>query len=231
MACTGWRSFARAATAVGAVTAAGAVCATTGLWRPPASVQANAAAAGGTALRVVVVGDSLSTGYGTSADLAWPSLLSDEEGGRVEVVNASENGDGYLAVGDDNGTFASHAAEAVDAEAQVVVFFGSENDMGADGSELGAAVGETLEAARSSSPKARIIVVGPPSYTAQPEPERVAVHDALEEAASREGADFVDPMAQGWFVGLDGMVGPDGVHPSVAGQFYLRDEMARALGL
>ena len=220
--------LARAAFALTAVALTGAVCTTAGLWRGPAPA---AVSPGSDAFHVVVVGDSLSTGYGTSPDFAWPTLLSAAEMGRVDFGNSSENGDGFLAVGDDNGTFVSHVAEAARPDAQMVVFFGSENDMGADDSELGAAVDEALQTARTSSPNARLVVVGPPSYTADPEPERVAVHDTLEAAAARVGADFVDPMAQEWFVGLDGLVGPDGVHPSVAGQYYLRDEMARALGL
>lgn len=181
-------------------------------------------------LRVVVVGDSLSTGFGTSAGWAWPRLMSEEERGRADVVNASENGDGYLAVGEQDGTFGSHVAQAVTSDTSMVVFFGSENDMGEDGTDLADAAVAALEYAKSAAPQARLVVVGPTSYSSDPEPERIAVRDALESAAARERAEFVDPIAEGWLAGSD-FEGPDGVHPTVAGQEHLREEMTRVLGL
>ena len=121
------------------------------------------------ALRLVVVGDSLSTGYGTSPSWAWPRLLSAEDPGRVDVVNASENGGGYLAVGDDGGTFGSQAAASVTADTGMVVFFGSENDMGEDPSDVADAAVAALESARSAAPAAKIVVVGPTAFTDEPE--------------------------------------------------------------
>lgn len=182
------------------------------------------------ALRMVVVGDSLSTGFGTSAVWAWPRLLSDQEQGRLDVVNASENGDGYLAVGVADGTFGSHAEAAVTADTSVVVFFGSENDIGEDLAELGATAVADLETAHRAAPDARIVVVGPTAFTDDPEPERLAVRDTLESAAAEAGAEFVDPLAGNWLA-ADRYEGPDGDHPTIAGQEQLRDEMTRALGL
>ena len=52
--------------------------------------------------RVLVVGDSLSTGLGTTAEEAWPSQLSkDLQSGQqpVTVINAAANGAGYLTAG------------------------------------------------------------------------------------------------------------------------------------
>lgn len=195
-----------------------------------AADQGAARASASPALRVVVVGDSLSTGYGTSPALAWPRLLSQQEQGRLEVVNASENGDGYLAVGVADGTFGSHAAAAVAADTSMVVFFGSENDIGEDLMQLGAAAVADFESAHHAAPDARIIVVGPTAFTEDPEPERLAVRDVLQTAAAAAGAEFIDPLAGNWLAGSD-YEGPDGDHPSVAGQEQLRNEMTRALGL
>jgi lysophospholipase L1-like esterase len=182
------------------------------------------------ALRVVVVGDSLSTGYGTSASWAWPRLLSAEDQGRLQMVNASENGDGYLAIGDEGGTFGSHAEQAVTAGTRMVVFFGSENDMGENTADVADAAAAALDATRSAAPDARIVVVGPTAFTDSPEPERLAVRDALASAAARAGVEFVDPLAENWLAGPQ-FEGPDGDHPTMVGQEQLRDEMARALGL
>ncbi|GHG60117.1 hypothetical protein GCM10012320_34570 [Sinomonas cellulolyticus] len=192
------------------------------------SDQSEAHASGG--LRMVVIGDSLSTGYGTSSAWAWPRLLDEREQGRLDVVNASENGDGYLAVGVDDGTFGSHAAAAITPDTSMVVFFGSENDMGEDPGELQAAALNDLESARRAAPDARIVVVGPTSFTDEPEPERLTVRDSLQAAAAQAGAEFVDPLAGEWLAGGQ-YEGPDGDHPTVAGQERLRNEMTRALGL
>ncbi|MDQ4489838.1 SGNH/GDSL hydrolase family protein [Sinomonas sp. ASV486] len=180
--------------------------------------------------RVVVVGDSLSTGYGTSARWAWPLLLSEGEQGRLNVVNASENGDGYLSIGTEGGTFGSHAAAAVTPDTSIVVFFGSENDMDEDLASITDAAVTTLQAAHETAPSARIVVVGPTAFTDDPEPERLAVRDALEAAAFQTGAEFVDPLAGKWLAASE-YEGPDGDHPTVAGQEQLREEMSRALGL
>ena len=55
-----------------------------------------------------MIGDSLSTGLGTSPDQAWPELLQSvhlSDTRPVQVNNAAENGSGYLAAGDDGDTF------------------------------------------------------------------------------------------------------------------------------
>lgn len=195
-----------------------------------AADQGAAPAKAAPALRVVVVGDSLSTGFGTAAGWAWPRLLSQKDQGRLDVVNASENGDGYLAVGDEGGTFGSHAAAATTPRTGLVVFFGSENDMGEDTGDVADAAVAAVESTRADAPDARIVMVGPTGFTDDPEPERLAIRDALESAAARAGVEFVDPLAEAWLAGAQ-FEGPDGDHPTVAGQEQLLDEMARALGL
>ncbi|MGL3807471.1 SGNH/GDSL hydrolase family protein [Paeniglutamicibacter sp. R2-26] len=179
--------------------------------------------------RVVVIGDSLSTGFGTTARDAWPNLIDTDPAageGSLDVVNVAQNGSGYLRVGWNDSTFGSQVQQAVTADTDLVVFFGSENDRGFDPPRLSSAMAETYAAAREKSPHAAVLVVGPPAYSDKPEANRLAVRDAVRDAAGASGATFVDPIALGWIVNdLDGLVGPDGVHPSVAGQQDLRDKM------
>lgn len=179
---------------------------------------------------LVIVGDSLSTGFCTSPDAAWPHLLAEQTRGRLNVVNASENGAGYLTGGDNNGTFGSNAVAAVTPDTQTVVFFGSENDMGGSTSDLTGAAVSALRSAQATAPGARLIVVGPTAFTGQPEPDRLAVRDALKAAAAQTHSRFVDPLAQNWLASPQYM-GPDGDHPTVAGQQQLLKEMMRVLGL
>ena len=37
---------------------------------------------------------------------------------------------------------------------------------------------------------------------------------------------FVDPIAQGWFVGRPDLIGDDGVHPTDAGHAYMAARIA-----
>jgi lysophospholipase L1-like esterase len=183
---------------------------------------------------VVVIGDSLSTGFGTSPDWAWPTLLENDTANQahpLQIRNASLNGSGYVTGGDGNRTFADEVAEAVTPQANVVVFFGSENDMGADDGDLRQAATAAFARVRATAPKARIIVVGPPCYTDSPEPERLSVRDQDQAAAADAGATFIDPIREQWIVGqADVLIGPDGDHPTEAGQRYLEGKIGSILG-
>lgn len=193
----------------------------------PGTVSAPASVPGGNL--VVVIGDSLSTGYGTSSAEAWPNLINTEPGNgpmRLQLRNAAQNGSGYLNLGAGGSTFARQVEQAVTPDADLVVFFGSENDLGHDPAELGTAAAKTLAAAKDRAPQAALLVVGPPAYSTPPEAGRLAVRDALRQAARDAGARHVDPIAQGWIVGdVEKLVGPDGLHPSREGQHDLREKM------
>ncbi|NUP73637.1 MAG: SGNH/GDSL hydrolase family protein, partial [Sinomonas sp.] len=102
--------------------------------------------------RLVVVGDSLSTGFGTSAAASWPVLLERaEESGleRLDVVNAAENGSGYVTPGEDGDTFGNEVAQYVSTETRVVLFFGSDNDLGSPPDQITDAAASAFETARA----------------------------------------------------------------------------------
>ncbi|MCX6498761.1 MAG: SGNH/GDSL hydrolase family protein [Arthrobacter sp.] len=181
--------------------------------------------------RVVVVGDSLSTGHGTSPEEAWPALLRTDPGlAGVQVVNAAENGSGYLRPGDSDGTFGTQVDQFVTPETGVVVFFGSENDLGYSTSALGDAASAAITHAEALAPAAKIIVVGPPSYSGDPDPGLLDIRGQLRSAAQGAGAEFIDPIAEGWISDdVEDLIGPDGDHPTVAGQHYLLEHIAAVI--
>ncbi|MCQ9163399.1 SGNH/GDSL hydrolase family protein [Arthrobacter sp. STN4] len=204
-----------------------------GVADPGNAAAANPAATASRPHKVVVVGDSFSTGYGSSAEDAWPSLISAaplDPDDNFDVVNVSHNGSGYVTVGDNNSTFGAQVQQAVTADTQLVVFFGSENDMGHSKAGIAAAASAAYAAVKAKSPHAVELVVGPPTYTSAPEAARLDVRDALEQAASDSGALFVDPIQQGWFIGkVAELVGPDGDHPTAAGQRYLQAQLEKLI--
>ncbi|MEW1808509.1 SGNH/GDSL hydrolase family protein [Pseudarthrobacter sp. NPDC080039] len=179
--------------------------------------------------RIVIIGDSLSTGYGTAPEEAWPQLLeqdlrSDQQ--PVEVSNAAQNGAGYIAVGDGGATFGAQISAAVDASTDVVVFFGSDNDEGQDPGELKAAVTDALEASKALAPHASRIVIGPLTAFDPVEPDIEVIRDQERAAALEAGADFVDPVAEQWIPQPDSpLLGPDGEHPSSQGQEFLEQKI------
>ena len=182
-------------------------------------------------VRLVVVGDSLSTGHGTSPQQAWPALIRQEPlGAGLEVVNAAQNGSGYLSPGDFDGTFGTEVEDFVTPDTGIVVFFGSENDLGYAPSDVGDAALAAMDRAEALAPAAKIIVVGPPSYTAVPDPALVDISGQLKAAARQAGGEFVDPIAEGWISDdFDDLIGPDGDHPTVQGQHYLLEHIGAHL--
>ncbi|WP_411732253.1 SGNH/GDSL hydrolase family protein [Paeniglutamicibacter sp.] len=193
------------------------------------NAPASSSASSGTARNVVVIGDSMSTGFGTSAGIAWPNLIAAaprDDSMPLKILNTAQNGSGYLNVGITGSTFAWQVEQAVSPDADLVVFFGSVNDLHHDPTELAAAIAGIYASAKERAPSATLLVIGPPAYSTLPEAHYLAVRDAVKQAAQAAGAIHVDPIAQGWFVeDVDRLVGPDGLHPSVAGQHYLREKI------
>jgi lysophospholipase L1-like esterase len=178
-----------------------------------------------------VIGDSLSTGLGTSTKQAWPRLLQSvhlPDKRAVAITNAAENGSGYLATGVEGDTFGMEVQAAVTPAADVIIFFGSDNDAGADPEELTGAVTSAFVAASSLAPRATLVAVGPLSGSGEPDPALADVRDSDASAAQNVGVHFIDPIADQWLGGrADVLLGRDGEHPSGKGQKFLRDKMRR----
>jgi len=184
---------------------------------------------------LVIIGDSLSTGFGTSPEQAWPTLLTQRlataKHGMV-LVNGAQNGSGYVTPGSDGDTFGTEVQRYVNAWTRTVLFFGSDNDLGQDPGQLKQAALAALQDVRLRAPHARRIVVGPPAYSADPDQDLLAIRDALKAAAAASSAEFVDPIALDWMATqADALLGPDGEHPSPAGHVHLADLMGTVLGL
>lgn len=184
--------------------------------------------------RIVIIGDSLSTGYGTSPEEAWPRLLGDDLHSMlvpVEIINAAINGAGYIAVGDEEATFQTQIKGSINASTDVVVFFGSDNDAGQDPAELHAAVMDALQTTKTLAPHAKRVVIGPlPAFDSAASDIDI-IRDQERTAALDDGVEFVDPVAEHWIPGPDSaLLGPDGEHPSSEGQQFLKGKIKATLG-
>ena len=180
---------------------------------------------------IAIIGDSYTAGAaeGGNGPQAWTAIASRllaAEGVEVDATVAAEGGAGYGVRGTGGSVFIDLAARAVRPGDTLVLFFGSRNDQPVDPQRLPALAADAFHLARTVAPRAKLLVIGPPWPTADPPPPVLTIRDRLREQAVGAGAVFVDPIAEGWFVGRPDLIGADGVHPTDAGHAYLAARIA-----
>lgn len=173
---------------------------------------------------VSIVGDSYVAGSEMNSGAEWPDLL----GLPISLDVHGYSGVGYIttnptASGDD--TFATGAA-SVSPNAEVILFFGSRNDGEVDPTAAATAAWQT---ARDIAPEATLVVVGPAWVDANVPAGVLAYRDLLGAAAQAAGAQWIDPIAEGWFFDDASLIGVDGVHPTDAGHAYMAEKFKAIL--
>jgi len=185
--------------------------------------------------RIAVIGDSYTTGgdlggLGSNgwAARAWQLLA--RQGLPVTANVAAEGGAGYGTRGNHGSVFEDLTADAVKPDDALVVYVGSRNDQGVDPTQLSVLAWGTFQLACRTAPSAKFLVIGPPWPTADPPDPVLRIRDALKYQAGVVGATFIDPIAQGWFVGRPDLIGNDGIHPTDAGHAYMAEKIAPLIG-
>lgn len=181
-------------------------------------------------VRIAVIGDSFTSGtdIGGSGARAWPRQTWDllaKQGITVDADVRSEGGAGYTHGGDQGATFESLTAKAVHDDDDVIIYFGSINDMPLD-PLFGAFATRTFRLARTLAPSAQLLVISPLWPTDSPPPELTDLRQSLRREAADAGAGFADPVARRWFAGRPDLIGRDGIHPNDAGHVYLAHKIA-----
>ncbi|WP_084361272.1 SGNH/GDSL hydrolase family protein [Herbiconiux solani] len=179
---------------------------------------------------ISVVGDALTTGTdqnGPGKRRLWEYLLRGQltTETRPLVLDVSADPSGRY-VGTDGGVTFELLAGEVDPSSALVIFFGGRDD-GADSDQVREAATRAFSAASAVAPDAEILVIGA-AWLGEDIPEHVAVtNQALRAASDSVGAEFVDPISEGWFNdGTAGVVGTDGVHPNNQGHEYLATKIS-----
>jgi len=179
---------------------------------------------------VVVVGDSLSAGYGIDIDEGWVSLVDqrlDEMGVGAKIINASVSGDttsdGLTRL---PGILKRHSPSVV------VLELGGNDGLRAQPPE---GIAANLEAMirMSLDAKAAVVLVGvrlPPNYG----PRYINSFEAIfPELASRFSVELADLMLASLMV-TPGMMQADGIHPTAKAQPGIAENLlpaiTRALG-
>lgn len=185
--------------------------------------------------RVAVIGDSYTTGgaEGGLGDKSWPAQawqLLARQGVATAADVGAEGGAGYGTRGDHGSLFEDLTAATVKPDDRLVVFFGSRNDQPVNLTQLSILAYGTFQLARRIAPTARFIVIGPPWPTADPPAAVLGIRDVLEYQSGIADATFVDPLSEGWLVGMPELIGADGIHPTDAGHAYLAAKIAPLIG-
>ncbi|MPQ97921.1 SGNH/GDSL hydrolase family protein [Modestobacter sp. I12A-02628] len=184
-------------------------------------------------ISVLVVGDSYTGGSneGGVGAKSWTAALGRqlrEAGYSVDLSTSAGGGAGYT-VGGSRGLTFQQLAEEGGVGFDLVVVFGSRNDLG-DSDAVESAAQATYETVRANSPNARLLVVEPPWVDADVPNSILEDRDGVAAAAAAAGAAFLDPLAGGWFTGpASDLIGDDGVHPDDAGHAYMAELMQPAV--
>lgn len=173
---------------------------------------------------VLVIGDSLSAGYGLRDGESWVDLLRERLGSDYKVVNASISGDttggGRARIGK---TLAKHQPDIV-----IIELGGNDGLRGLPIETIRdnlMAMAEAVVAAEAKPVLAGMLMppnLGP-RYTE-------AFQQVYGEVAEATGAALVPFLLEGVALAEEGLMQDDGVHPTAAAQERLLDNVWRVLG-
>lgn len=173
---------------------------------------------------VSVIGDSYTLGssMGGTRDHGWAAIVFEDLSADVAVE--ARDGSGYVS-GVEHGVAFGQLVESISPESDVVIVFGSGNDMSCTPDEVEAAALSLLGEVRMIAPLAKVVMVGTPWPTADFPDNVRAIRDRLYRVAGDVGVTFVDPLAERWFWDEPGLIGTDGVHPTDAGHAYMAAQL------
>lgn len=180
---------------------------------------------------VAIVGDSYTAGTpeGGTGERGWPLLMQrklwTEYHTHIAENVTAEGAAGYVSAGNKDERRFVDLTRIIGPTTQMVILFGSRNDVGTAAEELQPAVRNTLEAVEAAAPSAQIVVIAPAWVDGNPPEGVFVVRDVLRSEAKAMGAVFVDPLADGWSFNDPALIGKDGIHPTDAGHRYLADRI------
>jgi len=176
--------------------------------------------------RILVLGDSLSGGFGLKPSEAYPALLANKlraAGLNFQVTNASQTGgttDGGLE------RLPGHLKRKID----IFILELGINDAfrGVPGDQIQNNLQQIIDKVKARNPNVRVVIAGMqlPNYA-----DNDYVSDfgkMFAELASKNGALLVPYLLEG-VTGDPSLNLPDGIHPNAAGQKVLADNVWRVL--
>jgi acyl-CoA thioesterase-1 len=182
--------------------------------------------AAGKRARIVVLGDSITAGYGLSVDEAYPAVLQrkiDAASLPYEVANAGVSGDTTA-----GGARRIDWALRGGAEVLIVALGGNDGLRGIQPAETAANLRTIVKRAREKAPGVRVIICGmemPGNFGA----DYTAAFRAVFPAVAKEaGAELVPFLLQG-VGGVAELNQADQIHPTAKGQQLVAENVWRVL--
>lgn len=169
---------------------------------------------------VVAIGDSIMKGHGLNADEAWPALMAQQNGWRLD--NLACDGAGFLAIGDDadcGETFAGLVARAVALHPRTIVIEGSSNDVGKSDRDLKSETIKQLAQLRAALPDVQIIGLSTVWNDTAVPAQLADIDQQVRTAVEKVGGRFLEigqPLS-----GHTEWMQSDDVHPTAAGQLAI----------
>lgn len=174
---------------------------------------------------VVAIGDSIMDGHNVKSSHAWPQLIGAAT--NWQLTDLAADGSGFVAVGDDGGTFQDQAVEAVDLNPSIVIIAASSNDLDEDPDEVASQTMKTMSYLRDELPEGRIFALNAFWGDTTP-PDELGELDADILAASQAvDADYLDigqPLA-----GQPELMQFDDIHPVSKGLTVIAAAVAAAI--
>jgi acyl-CoA thioesterase-1 len=174
---------------------------------------------------VVTIGDSITAGHGVEAGEDWVALVAAERGWRA--TNVSDDGSGFLSIGNNGDTFADQARLAVTLDPDLIIIGGSSNDFGYADAELEAVTLSTISYLHEALPDAEIIGLstlwGNDYY-----PDQLPLIDGQVRRATILAAGSFLELGQP-LLGGAGLMQSDEIHPTALGQRMLAAAIGDAL--
>jgi GDSL-like Lipase/Acylhydrolase family len=178
---------------------------------------------------LAVYGDGYSLGneLGGQGAAGWSALVADELEAdlRLHAVSMA----GFAALGTTGQDLPGIVEASPEPDATVTVVYGSRNDWGQTASAVAEGATETFSTIMATAPETELVVVGPAWSNADVPAELLVLRDAVRDAAEAAGADFVDPLADGWFSDPATLIAPDGISPTDAGHEFMAAEILPAV--
>ena len=177
--------------------------------------------------RILVLGDSLSGGFGLKPSEAYPALLANKlraAGLNFQVTNASQTGgttDGGLE------RLPGHLKRKID----IFILELGINDAfrGVPVDQIQSNLQQIIDKVKARNPGVRVVIAGMPAPQAVGADDYVSAFGKMfAELETRNGALLVPYLLEG-VAGDPSLNLPDGIHPNAAGQKVLADNVWRVL--
>lgn len=176
--------------------------------------------------RILVLGDSLSAGFGLKSSLAWPALITDKlraAGLNFEITNASQTG-GTTSGGLER--LPGHLKRKID----IFVLELGINDAfrGVPIAQVRNNLQAIIDIVKAKNPNGRIIIAGMQLPNSSEEDYVFAFGQLYADLAAKNKATLIPYLLEG--VGGDPNLNqPDRIHPNAAGQRILAENVWRVL--